>query len=73
MPAKTMVYNQGFDGSGINTSKQDYKLSNLNNSKVTRFPNKVSETFIYKKFLKYYFWKLKLNDFFKYHLKKLVN
>ena len=73
MPAKTLVYNAGFDGSGINTSKQDYKLSNLNNSKVTRFPNKVSETFIYKKFLKYYFWRLNLNDFFKYHLKKLVN
>lgn len=73
MPNKSLVYNNGFDGSGIHTSKSGYKLSKLNHKKVSTLPNKIKESLTYKFLLKYYFFKLRLKDFVTYHLRKLFS
>ena len=73
MPNKSLVYNAGFDGSGINTSKQEYKLQKLNNSRIIKYPTKVEESKFNKIAMKYYFFKLIVKDFINYHLKKIKN
>ena len=72
VPNKTLVFNDGFDGSGVNTSRVKYKLSKLNHNPITKFPKSYRESITYRQFLKWYFLKLKIKDYVKYHISKLT-
>jgi|TARA_Y100000389_G_C17469792_1_gene529268 hypothetical protein len=71
VPNKTLVFNDGFDGSGVNTSRVKYKLSKLNHNPIIKFPKDYRESVINRQFLKWYFLKLKIKDYVKYHINKL--
>ena len=73
MPNKSLVYNAGFDGTGINTSEQKYKLQKLSDTEIAKYPPKIKENSFNKFALKYYFFKLIVNDFISYHSKKITN
>ena len=73
MPNKSLVYNAGFDGTGINTSEQKYKLQKLSDTEIAKYPSKIKENSFNKFALKYYFFKLIVDDFISYHSKKITN
>ena len=73
MPNKSLVYNAGFDGTGINTSEQKYKLQKLSDTEIAEYPPKIKENSFNKFALKYYFFKLIVDDFISYHSKKITN
>ena len=57
----------------INTSEQKYKLQKLSDTEIAKYPSKIKENSFNKFALKYYFFKLIVNDFISYHSKKITN
>jgi len=70
-PINSLVKNNGFDGSGVHKSSSNfYNIKNLNNNKVTKFPNKINTNNIINFLIKSKFFKKNLLDYISYHSKK---
>ena len=69
-PSKSLVINNGFDGSGVHSPNKKNLTKTINSNKINNFPKSFKISFIYTQFLKLYFWKVNKFNFIIYHLKK---
>ena len=71
-PSRSLVRNEGFDGTGVHKSTNNfYSIRNLNSNSIIYFPKKIKKSFIYEKLLMFEYFKYNLKDYITYHSRKL--